>query len=86
MVVHAALAALLTRLGAGPAITVAAPVPACYSAALRLGRGPYGRVLALSADTSGDPAFTTLLRRVRAADLAAYRTGTADRPGPAASR
>jgi hypothetical protein len=45
--------------------------------------GPYGRVLALSVDTSGDPAFTTLLRRVRAADLAAYRTGAAAlaRPG-----
>ncbi|MFF4732967.1 hypothetical protein ACFY3M_48635 [Streptomyces mirabilis] len=34
-------------------------------------------------DTSGDPAFTALLRRVRAADLAAYRAGTAAlaRPG-----
>ncbi|MEU5485899.1 condensation domain-containing protein [Streptomyces mirabilis] len=83
MVVHAALAALLTRLGAGPAITVAAPVPARDSAALRRAVGPYGRVLALSVDTSGDPAFTALLRRVRAADLAAYRTGTAAlaRPG-----
>lgn len=83
MVVHAALAALLTRLGAGPAITVAAPVPARDSAALRRAVGPYGRVLALSVDTSGDPAFTALLRRVRAADLAAYRAGTAAlaRPG-----
>ncbi|MFE2134292.1 AMP-binding protein [Streptomyces sp. NPDC059466] len=83
MVVHAALAALLARLGAGDVITLAAPVPARDSAALRRAVGPYGRVLALSVDTSGDPAFTELLRRVRAADLAAYRTGGAAlaRPG-----
>ncbi|MEU7553033.1 AMP-binding protein [Streptomyces sp. NPDC044571] len=77
MLVHAALAALLTRLGAGPVVTVAAPVPARDSAALRRAVGPYGRVLALSVDASGDPAFTELLRRVRAADLAAYRDGEA---------
>lgn len=83
MVVHAALAALLARLGAGEVITLAAPVPARDSAALRRAVGPYGRVLALSVDTSGDPSFTELLRRVRAADLAAYRTGGAAlaRPG-----
>ncbi|MEU3247993.1 AMP-binding protein, partial [Streptomyces sp. NPDC006875] len=83
MVVHAALAALLARLGAGDVVTLAAPVPARDSAALRRAVGPYGRVLALSVDTSGDPAFTELLRRVRAADLAAYRDGGAAlaRPG-----
>ncbi|MEV6533998.1 amino acid adenylation domain-containing protein [Streptomyces sp. NPDC051639] len=83
MVVHAALAALLARLGAGDTITLAAPVPARDSAALRRAVGPYGRVLALSVDTSGDPAFTELLRRVRTADLAAYRAGGAAlaRPG-----
>nr|WP_168525269.1 hypothetical protein [Streptomyces sp. RPA4-2]QIY60556.1 hypothetical protein HEP85_01140 [Streptomyces sp. RPA4-2] len=43
--------------------------------------GPYGRVLALSVDTSGDPAFTELLRRVRTADLAAYRAAALARPG-----
>ncbi|WP_326658939.1 amino acid adenylation domain-containing protein [Streptomyces canus] len=73
MVVHAALAALLSRLGAGPQITVAAPVPARDSDALRGAVGPYGRVLALSVDTADDPTFTELLRRVRASDLAAYR-------------
>ncbi|MET7685499.1 amino acid adenylation domain-containing protein [Streptomyces sp. NPDC005423] len=77
MVVHAALAALLGRLGAGPRITVAAPVPARDSAGLRAAVGPYGRVLALSVDTGGDPAFTELLRRVREAALAAYRDGDA---------
>lgn len=73
MVVHTALAALLGRLGAGPKVTVAAPVPARDSASLRGAVGPHGRVLALSVDTSGDPAFAELLRRVRAGDLAAYR-------------
>jgi amino acid adenylation domain-containing protein len=82
MVVHAALAALLTELGAGERITVAAPVPARDSAALRGAVGPYGRVLALQVDTSGGPAFTELLERVRAACLAAYRDGDAPLAGP----
>ncbi|RPF24806.1 non-ribosomal peptide synthetase [Streptomyces sp. TLI_185] len=77
MVVHAALTVLLTRLGAAGPVTVAAPVPARDTAALREAVGPYGRVLALTVDTSGDPAFTELLRRVRERDLAAYRDGEA---------
>ncbi|MGW2649301.1 amino acid adenylation domain-containing protein [Streptomyces sp. NPDC001393] len=77
MVVHAALATLLNRLGASEQVTVAAPVPARDTAALRRAVGPYGRVLALTVDTSGDPAFTELLRRVRERDLAAYRDGEA---------
>ncbi|MFI9764452.1 amino acid adenylation domain-containing protein [Streptomyces sp. NPDC051963] len=77
MVVHAALAALLTRLGAGPRTTVAAPVPARGSDALRRSVGPYGRVLALTVDGSDDPSFTELLARARAAGLTAYRDGEA---------
>ncbi|WP_262064379.1 AMP-binding protein [Streptomyces sp. STR69] len=77
MVVHAALAALLCRIGAQDPVTVAAPVPARDTAALREAVGPYGRVLALTVDTGGDPAFTELLRRVRVRDLAAYRDGGA---------
>ncbi|MFD9353976.1 AMP-binding protein [Streptomyces sp. NPDC060031] len=77
MVVHAALAALLSRLGAEPLVTLAAPVAARDSAALRGAVGVYGRVLALTVDTSGDPAFGELLRRVRSAALAAYRNGDA---------
>ncbi|MEU0603070.1 AMP-binding protein [Streptomyces sp. NPDC006393] len=77
MVVHAALAALLTRLGAAGRVTVAAPVPARDTASLREAVGPHGRVLALTVDTSGDPAFTELLHRVRERDLAAYRDGAA---------
>ncbi|MFD8395104.1 AMP-binding protein [Streptomyces sp. NPDC059680] len=77
MVVHAALAALLNRLGATGPVTVATAVPARDTAALREAVGPYGRVLALTVDTSGDPAFTELLRRVRERDLAAYRDAEA---------
>ncbi len=77
MVVHAALAALLNRLGAPGPITVAAPVPARDTAGLRDAVGPHGRVLALTVDTAGDPAFTELLRRVREEDLAAYLNGEA---------
>ncbi|WP_189315653.1 non-ribosomal peptide synthetase [Streptomyces brasiliensis] len=77
MVVHTALTAVLARLGAMGEITVAAPVPAREGAELRDAVGPYGRVLALSVDASGDPAFTDLLARVRAAGLAAYRDAEA---------
>ncbi|WP_210589253.1 non-ribosomal peptide synthetase [Streptomyces sp. GESEQ-35] len=77
MVVHAALAALLVRLGAGPRTTVAAPVPARGSDALRRSVGPYGRVLALTVDGSDDPSFTELLARARGACLTAYRDGAA---------
>lgn len=79
MVAHTALVALLTELGAADAtdgrVTVAAQVPARRGAELRGAVGPYGRTLALSVDTSGEPAFGELLRRVRTADLAAYRDG-----------
>ncbi|MCT9011760.1 condensation domain-containing protein, partial [Streptomyces rhizosphaerihabitans] len=77
MVVHAALAALLHQLGALGPVTVAAPVPARDSTALRAAVGPYARVLALTVDTRGEMAFTELLRQVRERDLAAYRDGRA---------
>jgi pristinamycin I synthase-3/4 len=84
MVAHAALSALLVRLGADPAaVTVAAPVPARDRDGLRDAVGPYGRVLALTVDVSGAPAFHELLGRVRGVDLTAYRDGSAElaRPG-----
>lgn len=85
MVVQAALVTLLHRLGNGalPQVTVAAPVPARDGAVLAGAVGPYGRVLALTVDASGDPAFAELLRRVRIAALAAYRDPDAAlaRPG-----
>jgi pristinamycin I synthase-3/4 len=73
MVAHAALADVLARLGAGPEVTVAAPVPARDDAVLRAAVGPYGRVLALPVRTTGAADFGELLARVRAAALTAYR-------------
>lgn len=82
MVVHAAVAALLGRLGAGTDIVLATPVPARSGEALRRAVGPYTRMLSLRTDVSGDPAFTELLRRVRGADLAAYRMQAAPQARP----
>ncbi|MFD9410220.1 amino acid adenylation domain-containing protein [Streptomyces sp. NPDC059989] len=82
MLVHTALTTLLTRLGAGTDIVLSTPVPARGDDALRGAVGPYTRMLALRTDTSGDPAFAALLRRVRGADLAAYRLEAAPQARP----
>ncbi|RYJ21858.1 non-ribosomal peptide synthetase [Streptomyces sp. L-9-10] len=72
MVVHAAVAVLLSRLGAGEDISVGTPVAGRHDASLHHTVGCFVNTVVLRTDLGGGPTFAELLERVRTTDLDAF--------------